>query len=65
MQPGMKNSKFGYGNFPNESLDQAKHFKHVFGARVGLKFEKMWMKMMKFEPQSELTGSYNIMYTPI
>ena len=27
----MKNLKFKYENFPNESLGQVKHFKHVFG----------------------------------
>ena len=26
-----KNLKFEYGNFPNESLGQEKHLKHVFG----------------------------------
>ena len=31
----MKNLKFEYESFPNESLGQAKHFKHVFGVGVG------------------------------
>ena len=30
-----KNLKYNYGNFPNESLGQEKHFKHVFGVGVG------------------------------
>ena len=30
----MKNSNVGHGNFPNESLDQDKYFKHVFGLEV-------------------------------
>ena len=29
-----KNFKFEYGNFPNESLDQEQHFKHVFGVKI-------------------------------
>ena len=41
-----KNSKFGYINFPNESLDQKKYFKRVFGGRVGR------------DPRLKLTGSY-------
>ena len=28
----IQNSKYEYGNFPNESLGQEKHFKHVFRA---------------------------------
>ena len=30
-----KNLKLEYENFPNESLGQVKHFKHVFGVGVG------------------------------
>ena len=41
----MKNLKFEYGNFPNESLGQGKHFKHIFGVGVGWEFEKMWIKI--------------------
>ena len=37
------NSKFNH--FSDESLDQEKHFKHVFGVGVGWEFEKMWMKI--------------------
>ena len=29
----MKNLKYEYGNFPNESLGQEKYFKHIFGGR--------------------------------
>ena len=29
----MKNLKFDYENFPNESLVQVRHFKQVFGGR--------------------------------
>ena len=31
----MKNLKFECEHFPNESLGQAKHFKHVFGLSRG------------------------------
>ena len=31
----IRNLKFEYGNFPNGSLDQVKHFKYVFGVGVG------------------------------
>ena len=31
----MKNLKYEYGNFPNESLGQEKYFKHVFGVGTG------------------------------
>ena len=41
----MKNLKFEYENFPNESLGQVKHFKHVYGVGVGWEFEKMWIKI--------------------
>ena len=30
-----KNLKLEYENFPNESLGQVKHFKHVFGVGIG------------------------------
>ena len=33
----MKNLKYDYENFPNESLDQEKHFKHAFGVGVGVR----------------------------
>ena len=33
-----KNSKFDHENFSDESLDQEKHFKHVFGVGVGCEF---------------------------
>ena len=38
----MKNLKFEYENFPNESLGQVKH---VFGVGVEWEFEKMWIKI--------------------
>ena len=41
----MKNLKFMYENFPNQSLGLVKHFKHVFGVGVGWEFEKMWIKI--------------------
>jgi hypothetical protein len=31
----MKNLKYEYENFPNESLGQVKHFRHVFGVESG------------------------------
>ena len=37
----MKNLRFEYENFPNESLGQLKHFKHVFGVEVGCEFDKI------------------------
>ena len=36
-----ENSKFEGGNLPNESIDQEKHFKHVFGVGVGVEFERI------------------------
>ena len=39
----MKNLKYVYGNFQNDSLGQEKHFKHVFGVGVGLEYERIWI----------------------
>ena len=33
-----KNSKFECGNFPNESVDQGKHLKHVFWVGGGWEY---------------------------
>ena len=51
-------SKFECRNFPNESLGQGKHFKHVFWVGVGWEFEKMWIKIRTSEPLPTFTGSY-------
>ena len=52
----MKNLKYTYGNLPNESLgqDQEKHFKYVFGVRVGLEFEKIWIKMKNIPASADI-----------
>ena len=55
----MKNLKFEFENFPNESLGQVKHIKHVFGVGVGWEFEKMWRsKLGTSEPRPTFPGSY-------
>ena len=38
----MKNFKYEYGNFQNESLGQEKHFKYVFGDRGRV---RIWKNM--------------------
>ena len=50
----MKNSQFEHGNFPNESLDQGKHFRHIFEGGVGLEFEKMWIKVKNIRASAEI-----------
>ncbi len=50
----MKNLKFEYENFPNESLGQVKHFKHVFGVGVGWEFEKMWIKIKNIRASADI-----------
>ena len=50
----MKNLKFEYENFPNESLGQVKHFKHVFGVGVGWEFVKMWIKIKKIRVSADI-----------
>ena len=42
-----------FKNFPNESLGQVKHFKHVFGLRVGWEFEKMWIKIQNIRASGQ------------
>ena len=39
-----KTTKFDHENFFDESLDQEKHFKHVFEVGVGWEFEKILIK---------------------
>ena len=43
------NSEFEHGNFSNESLDQEKHFKHVFEVGVGWEFEKLLIKIKNIQ----------------
>ena len=50
----MKNLKFEYGNLPNESLDQEKHFKHVFEVGVGWEFEKTWIKIKNIRASADI-----------
>ena len=50
----MKSLKFEYENFPNESLGQVKHFKHVFGVGVGWEFEKMWIKIKNIRASADI-----------
>ena len=49
----MKNLKYNYGNFPNESLGQEKHFKDVFGVGVGWEFEKIWIKIKNIRASAD------------
>ena len=52
----MKNLKFEYENFQNESLDKVKHFKHVvFGVGVGWEFEKMWIKIKSIRASADIS----------
>ena len=51
----MKNLKYEYGNLPNESLGQEKHFKHVFGVGVGWEFEKMWIKIKNIRASADIS----------
>ena len=51
----MKNLKFGYENFPNESLGHVKHFKHVFGVGVGWEFKKMWIKIKNIRASTDIS----------
>ena len=53
----MKKLKFEYENFPNESLGQVKHFKHVFGVGSGENLRKCGSKLRISEPQSTFPGS--------
>ena len=41
----MNNSKFEHGNFPNESLEQENHPKHVFGVGWYSGLEEIWIKI--------------------
>ena len=50
----MKNLKYDYGNFSNESLGQEKDFKHVFGVGVGLEFEKIWIKIKNIRASADI-----------
>ena len=50
----MKNLKFEYENFPNESLGQEKHFKHVFGVGVGWEFAKVWIKIKNIRASADI-----------
>ena len=50
----MKNLKFKYGNFPNESLGQEEHFKHVFGVGVGWEFAKMWIEIKNIRASADI-----------
>ena len=50
----MKNLKYEYGNFQNESLGQEKPFKYVFGVGVGLEFEKIWIKIENIPASTDI-----------
>ena len=54
----MKNLKYVSGNFPNESLDQEKRFKHVFGVGLDENFRKYGSNLRTSEPRPTFTGSY-------
>ena len=56
----MRNLKYERGNFPNESLGPGKHFKHVFGWRLGDKLREYGSKLRTSEPRPTFTGSYKI-----
>ena len=50
----MKNLKYEYRKFSNQSFGQEKHFKHVFGVGVGWKFEKIWTKMKNIQASADI-----------
>ena len=50
----MKNFKFEYENFPNQSLGQVKHFKHVFVVGVRWEFAKMWIKIKNIRASADI-----------
>ena len=47
----MKNLKFEYENFPNESLGEV----FVFGVGVGWEFEKMWIKIKNIRASADIS----------
>ena len=47
----MKNFKYDYGNFPNESLGQEKY---VFGVGVGWESEKIWIKIKNSRASADI-----------
>ena len=51
----MKNLKFEYEYFPNESLGQVKYSKHVFGVGVGWEFEEMCIKIKNIRASPDIS----------
>ena len=50
----MRTSRLKFGNFPDESLDQEKHFKHVFEVGVGWEFEKIRIKIKHIRASADI-----------